>query len=290
MIKKITVAAAIATSSIFGILSAGSAHGSSLFWAINQFRTVEQLDGDTGAVVNSFDVPVGFGSAASIAVVGNTGYYTLLENANVYKVDITSKTSGGIAFNIGDSNLANGITVDSAGHLWFANGGSSPLREFDIAGNLLSTHAFPDSANSYRDGSVVYDGFVVANRGDQTGPFDRYAIPAGANAPLMYVNKPFIVDPVQNSGNNGIAFNGTNFYISNEQLHQVCKYDANGVFNSCAPLDRNSRYENWTFASQDIIPPGGSTAVPEPFTIVGTLIGATVAFRTRQRLKATNKL
>ena len=34
----------------------------------------------------------------------------------------------------------------------------------------------------------------------------------------------------------------------------------------------------------------GSTAVPEPFTIVGTLIGATVAFRTRQKLKATNKL
>ena len=34
----------------------------------------------------------------------------------------------------------------------------------------------------------------------------------------------------------------------------------------------------------------GSTAVPEPFTIVGTLIGATVAFRTRKRLKATNKL
>ena len=37
-----------------------------------------------------------------------------------------------------------------------------------------------------------------------------------------------------------------------------------------------------------VTPP--STAVPEPFTIVGTLIGATVAFRTRQRLKATNKL
>ena len=36
--------------------------------------------------------------------------------------------------------------------------------------------------------------------------------------------------------------------------------------------------------------PGNPTSVPEPFTIVGTLIGATVAFRTRQRLKATNKL
>ena len=34
----------------------------------------------------------------------------------------------------------------------------------------------------------------------------------------------------------------------------------------------------------------GSTAVPEPFTIVGTLVGATAAFRMRKRLKVTNKL
>jgi hypothetical protein len=35
---------------------------------------------------------------------------------------------------------------------------------------------------------------------------------------------------------------------------------------------------------------GPSTAVPEPFTIVGTLIGAGTAYRMRKRLKATNKL
>jgi hypothetical protein len=34
----------------------------------------------------------------------------------------------------------------------------------------------------------------------------------------------------------------------------------------------------------------GSTAVPEPFTIVGTLMGAATAFRMRKRLKVTNKL
>jgi hypothetical protein len=33
-----------------------------------------------------------------------------------------------------------------------------------------------------------------------------------------------------------------------------------------------------------------TTAVPEPFTIVGTLIGASTAFRMRKRLKATNEL
>jgi hypothetical protein len=33
-----------------------------------------------------------------------------------------------------------------------------------------------------------------------------------------------------------------------------------------------------------------ATAVPEPFTIVGTLIGGTAALRTRKRLKSTHKL
>jgi hypothetical protein len=32
------------------------------------------------------------------------------------------------------------------------------------------------------------------------------------------------------------------------------------------------------------------TAVPEPFTIVGTLIGGAAALRMRKRFKATNKL
>jgi hypothetical protein len=37
-------------------------------------------------------------------------------------------------------------------------------------------------------------------------------------------------------------------------------------------------------------PPPPSTNVPEPFTIVGTLIGSAAAYRMRKRLKVTNKL
>jgi hypothetical protein len=33
-----------------------------------------------------------------------------------------------------------------------------------------------------------------------------------------------------------------------------------------------------------------TTAVPEPFTVVGTLVGGAAAFRLRKRFKATNKL
>ena len=34
------------------------------------------------------------------------------------------------------------------------------------------------------------------------------------------------------------------------------------------------------------VAPGGRTAVPEPFTVIGTLIGGTAAFRMRKKLKA----
>ena len=245
---------------MFAVAALGSAKADSLFWAVNQFTTVHQLNGDTGAVVDSFAVPfLNNGRAASIAVVGNVGYYTILEDANVYKVDMTTHAYLGVAFNTGDSTRMNGITVDSNAHLWFAHGDSTALQEFDTSGVLLSTHAFPVPSISYRDGSVVYGGNLVANRGDQNGPYDKYAIGAG-NAALTYTAQPFIVDPVQDSGNNGIAFNGVNFYVSNEQLHRVAKYDVNGVYVSDAPLDGSSRYENWTFASQDIVPPVPDTS------------------------------
>ena len=37
------------------------------------------------------------------------------------------------------------------------------------------------------------------------------------------------------------------------------------------------------------LPPSTPTAVPEPFTIIGTIIGGTAAFRMRKKLKAVAK-
>ena len=50
--KKFTpVAAAVA---LVSALSAVPAQAYSFFWAINQFQTIQKLNGDTGAVVDSF--------------------------------------------------------------------------------------------------------------------------------------------------------------------------------------------------------------------------------------------
>ncbi len=267
------------------VASTAPAQADSFFWAINQFNTIQKLNGDTGAVVDSFVVPLGAGSAASIAFVGNTGYYTLLGDSNIYKVDMITHLSGGIAFNIGaTAGYTNGITTDANGHLWFADGGAGALKEFNTGGTLLSTHAFPTAANAYRDGSVVFGNTIIANRGDQNGPYDKYTIPGG-NAALTLSQAAFINPAINGqtlNGSNGIAFNGVNFYTSDEQAHRVSKWDINGVFVSFAALNVNSRYENWTFASQDIV----VNPVPEPATWGMMLVGFGIvggAMRRRQR-------
>jgi hypothetical protein len=254
MLKKVSLAL---------LLFSSFAFADSFFWAINQFTNVQQLDGDTGAVVQNWTISGGpSGRYASIAVIGNTGYFTDLDNGTgaVYKVDMTTHAYGGVAFLSGDTTWINGITVDEQGHLWMAYGGTEQLREFDTAGNLLGKWTFPDAAAAFRDGSTVNNGILVANRGDQIGPYDEYKIGA-PNTTLTYIAHPFITAL---GGNNGVAFNGANYYVSNEQTHIVTKYDASGAFVSQANLPANSRYENWTFAQQDII----NAPVPEPSAII----------------------
>ncbi len=260
-----------ALAAIVAVTGAQSAHADSFFWAVNQFTEVNKLDGDTGAIVDHFVVPGHTSLVASVAIIGGTGYYTQLGDTTIRKFDLATHNDLGTAFTLTQptAGWTNGITTDASGNLWFADGGAGKLQEYTTSGTFLGSHDFPNPANAYRDGSVVFNGMVVTNRGDQQGPYDLYSLPGNNSDPLTLVQSSFITTTA--NGSNGIAFNGVNFYTSDEQAHKVSKWDIHGHFVSIADLDPNSRYENWTFASQDIVvnPPG----VPEPATWAMMLIG-----------------
>ncbi|WP_309744280.1 PEP-CTERM sorting domain-containing protein [Chamaesiphon sp. OTE_20_metabat_361] len=109
----------------------------------------------------------------------------------------------------------------------------------------------------------------------------------------------------------GLGFSGggfrddtldTGFFTSNDALILSSLFTSLGSGNvvfGLRDVDLNDNFFDFTqgidsslinVGTGPVITPPGVTAVPEPFTIVGTLIGATAAYRTRKRLKATNKL
>jgi hypothetical protein len=79
---------------------------------------------------------------------------------------------------------------------------------------------------------------------------------------------------------------------ANFGVRLVSVYDpALGNYGSASGGVYNNNSGNWRF--DNIVFSGtasATTPVPEPFTIVGTLIGGATALRMRKRLKATNKL
>ena len=111
--KKFSAATYLGGVIVLMFATAGNASAAALFWAVNQFTTAQKIDGDTGLVVDSFALA----NAASIAVVGNTGYYTQLFDANVYSVNMTTHVLNGVAFNTGLANYMNSIKLFSIGYI-----------------------------------------------------------------------------------------------------------------------------------------------------------------------------
>jgi hypothetical protein len=76
------------------------------------------------------------------------------------------------------------------------------------------------------------------------------------------------------------GFYSTNVNVGNTIGWQITTLDNDGGAARATIKNFNAPLPN---------PPANNTPVPEPFTIIGTLIGATAAVRMRKKLKATNK-
>lgn len=260
----------------------GAAHAGPLtLWGNNASYSdvVEQFDPVTGAVLNQFSLPAldGSGNGRGVVIVGNTGYYTQANSGKIGKFDATTGAYTGFI----QTSLTSfaSITFDGT-DFWVGDyaGGNQAYR-IDMSGNVVKTINLVNNGG-YADGLTYFvqggQGRLISNRGDAAGgEYDVY----DTNGNLLY---SALLNDTSPGNGTGVAFNGTDFYVSNIYSNSVNIYDASGNFINTltlgSPLPSTGTgerlIEGMSFNYQAVL------GVPEPATwaVMGMgflLLGAT---------------
>jgi hypothetical protein len=162
-----------------------------------------QINLSTGAVVKT--CPQTKGNGRGIVVVGNTVYYTVATSNNVYKMDWPTCADQGVAFTVGAVSGIATIAYDGT-DVWMGEYNSSGNRAFkySLSGTLLSTITLPNCSSNC-DGLEFFQGKLISNNDDGGSNYTIYST-AGAVMTANFIQT--------GSFSTGIAFDGTDFYVS----------------------------------------------------------------------------
>lgn len=168
---------------------------------------VQSFDTVTGARVDNFNG--GGGNGRGIVVVGDVFYTTEASAGTVRKFN--SNTGAFISScNIAGVNGISTIGFDGD-NFWTSDyTGSNKAYKIDTNCNVLKTITLSKSQGNY-DGLEFFNGKLIANRFDGgLGGGNQYSV-YDTNGLLLTEN---FIDTTGNGNGTGIAFDGTNFYIS----------------------------------------------------------------------------
>lgn len=246
---------------------------------------VSKFDAATG--VQQFNFYPG-GNGRGIVQVGNVLYLTQAASNNVFKRDATTGADLGVAFSIAGSFGLQAIAYDGT-NFWVGDySGTNAAYLYSPTGTLLNTVNLANAAGYY-DGLEYFDGKLIANRfdGGLLGP-QHYDIYSATDGSLL---TPNFIDTTGHGNGTGIAFDGTNFYVSDIRNSQLSIWDGTtGSFLSNLILTGTNYYiEDLSvdYAQREDTGGGngGNNPVPEPSTFI--LLGAGLAalgfFRRKNR-------
>jgi hypothetical protein len=187
------------------ILFGSAANAQQFIYGNSAGNGMYKIDKTTGAVVAT--CPQGKGNGRGMVVVGNVAYFTVADSGNIYKTNFTTCSDDGIAFTVPGVNGIATIAFDGT-NFWVGDY-TGPNRAFLVSptGTLLSTITLANCTNNC-DGLEFYQGKLISNRGDALNPgnYDVYSTAGTLLTPGFISATPFSVT--------GIAFDGTNFYVS----------------------------------------------------------------------------
>lgn len=210
MIKRIT----------FGVVllfaPAAGAGAQNILWGNNAQpnfpATIESFNKGTGVRTNQFaGVP---GNGRGIVVVGNTVYYTVTNDPVIHMMDATTGASlGGITTSVASMST---IAWDGS-QFWTSDySGTNQAFRINTSGVVTSTITLTN-AQQYMDGMEWFNGKLIANRCDACGIYDIYDLSGNVLA-ANFINTGSVAGT-------GIAFDGTNFYVSKIYNDMVGVYD-----------------------------------------------------------------
>lgn len=275
----------VLTLSAVGCLIAGVESASaSVIWgnsASGGNVNLEAFDSTTGLLIpgQQFLVPnltARNDNGRGVALLGDTIYYTTAGSGNIYVTNTTTHADLGILVNTGFNGIAN---VATDGTYIYANNyvdSSGIINKYDTSGNLVGTVIVGPGIFG-RDGFEVQNNpniaggatTFISNRGDLTSPYDVY----DSSGNLLI---SAFIDPSLNgfgTGQTGIAYDGTNYFVSQILSNELLEYSGTGVFIGVVDLSANPNPPSGQRLLEDLSavgntinnPPPGS--VPEPATL-----------------------
>ena len=206
-VKLLASAVFAALAAISGSASAGLLWGNSAGSSV----VIEAVDQTTMAVVHQFSV--GSGNGRGVVTVGGIVYYTKVGDNHIYKIDANTGASlGSIA-----TSVASMSTIGWDGSQFWTSDYAGTNRAFriDTTGAVTKTINL-SSAQRNMDGMEFFNGKLISNRCDACGVYDIYDLDGNL------LTASFITSA---GSSTGIAYDGTDFLVSNIFANSISKYN-----------------------------------------------------------------
>lgn len=219
-----------------------------------------------------------------VVVVNGIMYYTSASSASVFSYNLSTHTNNGPLFTVAGASALSTMAFDGT-DFWIGDySGTNQAYLYSPTGTLLNTVHLTD-CGGFCDGLEFFlqngQGRLISNRGDELNPntYDIYDT-SGNLLQAGFIHTTF--------AGTGIAFDGTNFLVSEISNGKIATYNGTtGAFISDTSINgfRNSPLvEDLSVDYALVLPP---PTVPEPSTF-GLLGGGliAVAFAAKRRKKA----